>query len=157
MIHISTYASGRLAIASIYSEDGLRNRALNSNELKPVDVLAARWSRDVACLVCDDERVRVALPRCSAEVERWANAGACEGVRNEVVLAEHGVGRAKRRDHVVNGDGLVGVEECESSNLKSIEKRCPIHAREVEQLSNCSDGSARFLSNLVVWKWYGRT
>ena len=135
----------------------LREIANCTRELKPVDVLAARWRGDVACLVCDDERVRVALPRCSAEVERRANAGACEGVRNEIMLAKHGVGRAKRRDHLVNGDGLVGVEECESSNLKSIEKRCSVHAREVEQLSKCSDGSARFLSNLVVWKWYGRT
>lgn len=89
--------------------------ANGARELKPVDILRSSRCRDVACLVRNHERIWVTLFGGSAKVECWANTGAREWVRDEVMLSEDNGRTAERVDDIVGSDVLAGIENVEGN------------------------------------------
>lgn len=141
-IHISTYASGRLAIASIYSEGGLCNRTLNSGELKPVDVLLARRCGKVTRLVRHDKGSRVTMQQTVAEVKDRAETITSERVHDEVMLSEDGVPRAESLLDIEDADTLRRVPDLIGCCLDVLKERVVERdAGDVKELSKCPDGA----------------
>jgi len=121
------------------AEDMLRKVTNGTSELKPVDVLRARRRSYVSSLVCDHERIGVALLRRRAEVERRAHTSTGEGVRDEVMLSKDAERAAEGVDDIVYGDFLGSIEDVEYIGCQATEYRAASEAGYVDKLRDCSD------------------
>ena len=103
----TTYRRRGLPAAGLHPIDVVGKVALHRREAEPIDVIL-RVSRggDVARARTDDERVGVARLARGREVPLRAEARAGDGIRDEVVLAEHARVALILGDYVEDGDAV---------------------------------------------------
>jgi hypothetical protein len=138
----TTHRRRGLARDSVDAEDLRRELAGRDVEHEPVDVGRAVGRRDVADLRADRKGVRVAGVVRGREVELGHGRAGARGVRDEVVLAEHGRLAAGDADGLLRGQrGRVPRGErvlLEVGPLGRAED-----ARGVEQLGDGADVAVR--------------
>lgn len=101
-----THASRGLPAISLHAEDLRRQNARRIPERQPVNInRRLRRRGDISRLRANDERVGVAFQTCGSEVPLRDETRRAGGVRDEVVLPEHG-GRAEHVERLDDGGDL---------------------------------------------------